>query len=205
MLIIVLALGALYSWMLTRSPLRNVHVTAVCRSNYADVCANGYVIKSDHWGHHVFRPHRVVRGPADIPPDELFDYIIVATKVQNNLLTTPPPLAAYPVNPEAALVLIQNGTGVEEPYRKAFPQNTIISAVAYVTVMQPTPGEIVHSMGPNRLLMGLYDKLQDVRAMTQLQTIVDALKSTGVDCILAEKIQHERWMKLLWNGTCGSE
>ena len=38
--------------------------------------------------------------------------------------------------PNTAVVLLQNGVGVEQPYRVAFPKNPIISAVEYVSASQ---------------------------------------------------------------------
>lgn len=46
------------------------------------------------------------------------------------------------VSPKSCIVLIQNGVGVEEPYRSRFPGNPIISAVTIVSAEQIKQGTI---------------------------------------------------------------
>jgi ketopantoate reductase len=38
---------------------------------------------------------------------------------------------------ETVLVVIQNGIGDEQPFREAFPGNTIITCVARLSLLQP--------------------------------------------------------------------
>ena len=51
-------------------------------------------------------------------------------------------LIAPLIGPKTCIVLIQNGVGVEAPYRSRFPDNPIISAVTVVSAEQISPGTI---------------------------------------------------------------
>jgi 2-dehydropantoate 2-reductase len=51
-------------------------------------------------------------------------------------------LIAPLVGPRSAIVLIQNGVGVEEPYRARFPTTPIVSAVTVISAEQTAPGTI---------------------------------------------------------------
>ena len=51
-------------------------------------------------------------------------------------------LIAPLVGPHSSIVLIQNGVGVEQPYRSRFPSTPIISAVTVISAEQTSPGTV---------------------------------------------------------------
>lgn len=67
------------------------------------------------------------------------------------------------VGKNTSIVLIQNGVGVEEPFRQRFPNNPIVSAVTIVSAEQTSPGVIRQnrwtrvSIGPHTNGLGTGD------------------------------------------------
>lgn len=67
----------------------------------------------------------VVKTPAEA--GTTFDYVVCAHKAIGQEKV--PAILAPAVDEKTTLVIIQNGVGNEEPFRKAFPQTTIITCV----------------------------------------------------------------------------
>lgn len=59
------------------------------------------------------------------------------------------------VSPRTCIVLIQNGVGVEAPYRERFPQNPIVSAVTIVSAEQVSQG-VIRQNRWTRISLGPY-------------------------------------------------
>ena len=134
------AIGAIYIYILQQS---GCTVTAVCRSNYSAVKANGFTIDSDKFGKNIkVRPDHVVQSPAEAASQGLgpFDYIIVSTKaLPGQKLSTPEIIRPAVTEGETTIVLIQNGIGIEDEYAAAFPKNILISCVVYLPTTQISP------------------------------------------------------------------
>lgn len=87
------------------------------------------------------------------PPVE-WDYVVVTTKALPDR-TDDSELIAPLVGPRTAVVLVQNGVGVEEQYRRRFPRAPIVSAVTVVSAEQVAPG-VVRQNRWTRIHMGPY-------------------------------------------------
>lgn len=190
--------GTVYLWLLSK----NAITTAVCRSNYEVAKRDGFIINSSIFGQGIhFRPN-VVRNceeaaSADTTP---FDYIVVCSKA---IPGTVPNWITPVVTPgRTVIVLLQNGIGIEEEYRTAFPTNPIVSTVLYFPATQRPVGIITHGE-IERLEIGAYPSSasdQHAKGFAQL------IKSAGATAILHDDIQLIRWAKLLinasWNPIC---
>ncbi|KAH6865115.1 ketopantoate reductase PanE/ApbA C terminal-domain-containing protein [Alternaria rosae] len=192
------SVGTVYLYLLSKVAT----TTAVCRSNYEVVKKDGFTINSSIFGENLhFRPN-VVRDcveAASQSPDP-FEYIIVCSKA---IPDTVPKLIAPVVTPgHTAIVLIQNGVGIEEEYLKAYPNNPIISAVVYMPATQRPAGVIKHGE-VEKLQVGAYPSSATpdyAKAFTEFVT------AAGATAEFYEDVQHKRWMKLLvnasWNPMC---
>lgn len=107
-------------------------------------------LQTHTFGDYTFNPHAVFpsvdaanpsTGTSTKAPKEGWDFIIVTTKALPDR-SDDSELIAPIVSPKSCIVLIQNGVGVEEPYRKRFPRNPIISAVTIVSAEQIKQGTI---------------------------------------------------------------
>ncbi|KAF9426226.1 hypothetical protein BGZ94_006810 [Podila epigama] len=192
------AIGAYYTWRIQQSG--NCTITAVCRSNYEAVKADGIKIQTIAWGEgpHVFRPDHVVKTV----PSETYDYIIVCMKALPNVYSIPDIIApAVEASPNAAIVLIQNGIGIEDPIKKRFPRNPILSSIAYIGVTQNELGVVYHSGPVQRLAVGLFETIEGVDTASAIQIFGDRCKSGGIETTVTDDIQNYRWQKIVWNGS----
>ena len=105
---------------------------------------------------------------------------------------------AVEASPDAGIVLIQNGIGVEDPIKERFPRNPILSAIAYIGVTQNTAGVVYHSGVVQRIVVGLFEPIEGVDAAKSLTEFGDICKRGGIETIVSEDIQNYRWQKLVW-------
>jgi len=202
------AVGAFYASRLDLVPSTSISV--ICRSNYKAVSASGFRITSPKYGSYTFTPAHTFSSPASaIAADIQWDYIIVSTKALPDLSDDSEILQGL-VGDNTAIVLIQNGLGVEDPYVKRFPGATILSAVTVVSAAQNEPGLITHnrwtriSIGP--YLPGTTDSTNlDASgrcAVERNESLVRLLKEGGVvdaEAYSHAKLQMVRWHKIAIN------
>ena len=121
------AVGALFGSALAR---QGAKVSVVCRSDYETVARDGYDIRSPLLGDHQFRPHAVLREVADCrtPPDYLLLTVKVLPGFDRAALIRPA------VGPQTVIVLIENGIDIEQEIALAFPNNELLSSLAFVAV-----------------------------------------------------------------------
>ena len=207
------AIGAFFGSRLATAP--NVLVSALCRSNYKVVKANGFKVNSPKFGSYVLKPEYTFSSPDEARQTKRekklnWDYLLVATKALPDVSDDSQLLDGL-VDEETSIVLVQNGLGIEEPYRKRFPQTTILSAVTIASCVQPSPGIIEHnrwtriSAGPflphldsGETGAGEADEL----ARGRNARLVELLKIGGIDD--AELYDHAalqfvRWHKIAIN------
>lgn len=181
------AVGGLFGSALARQGAR---VDVVCRSDYDVVQQNGYSIRSPTFGDHVFRPQRVYRNANDL--EQTPDFVILTVKVLPSVDRVA--LLKPAVGPNTTIVLIENGIDIEAEIAEAFPQNELLSALAFVAVGRTAPGEIEH-LALGSLTMGAYPSGTTERAR-QLAALFD---QGGVPCKLTENVVGARWQKAVWN------
>jgi 2-dehydropantoate 2-reductase len=181
------AVGALFGSALARQGAR---VDVVCRSDYDVVSRDGYSIRSPVFGDHVFRPQQVYRESSQCrePPDFVILCVKVLPDVDRVALLQPA------VGAHTAIVLIQNGVAIEAQIAAAFPNNELISSLAFVAVGRGEPGVVNHqSLGS--LTLGTYPTGIGAAA----QRIAALFEAGGVPCKLTDKVVGARWQKAVWN------
>ncbi|KAI9470535.1 MAG: 2-dehydropantoate 2-reductase [Benjaminiella poitrasii] len=189
------AVGAIYSWRLSKS----CHVTAVCRSNYEAVKKNGFDIDSVKFGKEIFRPNNVVRTVSEAITTDTpsYDYILVTLKALPESYNVAEIIAPAVTSDTTTIVLIQNGLGVEEPITHQFPNNPLISIVAYIGTSQLEPGKIL-MVGRESLVVGPYLQAK-TNADKQRAEFIEALQKGNVDVQQVDDVERVRWQKLFWN------
>lgn len=193
------AIGSFYAFILSRSD--RVRLTVVARSNYEAVQANGITINSENHGQQTFHPHRVVKSPAEVSP---VDYVVCAHKAidQDEVAAE---LAPAVDQSRTTIVIIQNGVGNEEPFRKQFPQCSILTCVTWVGATQVSPGVVMHTKSED-MQIGLYPNAQvdELIEQERLDTFAGLLKNGRTRFKVLENMQPQRWEKVVWNAAWNS-
>ncbi len=214
------AVGAFYASRMEQAGA-HVQVSLVLRSNYKTVAEGGFQLQTRNFGDYHFRPHGVFPNvPAAAEKGERWDYVVVSTKalpdqVDDSELIAP--LVTPPSSSEAegggfagtAIVLIQNGVGVEAPHRARFPQNPIVSAVTVISAVQLSQGLIKQNRW-TRISLGPYtdgiggDERKEAPGRKAVEELVRIWSAGGIKDAEAydEKgLQLVRWHKLTINAS----
>ncbi|KAI1327420.1 2-dehydropantoate 2-reductase [Xylariaceae sp. FL0255] len=164
------AVGCFYASRL-HHPSQHIYTSLTARSNYVAIAKSGVSLHTRSFGDYNFRPYAVFpsvdaavpnspssagqNGGQPPPPSSGWDCIIMTTKALPDR-TDDAAMIAPLVSAKTCIVLIQNGVGVEEPYRKHFPQNPIVSAVTIVSAEQISQG-VIRQNRWTRISLGPYN------------------------------------------------
>jgi 2-dehydropantoate 2-reductase len=180
------AIGGFYGGKLAQV---GASVSTLCRSDYEMVKAKGISIKSTLGDFH-FTPEKVIRDLAEygFPPD----YLLVALKVLPEISTAE--IIKEVVGPDTAIVLLQNGVEIEKPVVQAFPNNEIISGLAFICATRTSPGHIDHT-DFGRLVIGRFPAGKSAK----MEELAKLFNDSGLSCTVSEDVVTDRWRKLVWN------
>ena len=187
--ILVIGTGAVGGFYGARLAQAGAEVSVVARSDYDAVAAQGIHVQSDS-GDTWFVPRKVLRSAVEY--GEEADVVLVATKVLPVVDT--PRLVGGAVGRGTSILLVQNGIDIEEPVRRAFPDNEILSGLAFIAANRIGPGRILH-LDYGRLTLGRYPSGPSPTA----ESIRSLLESAGVPCTVTQDVVTARWQKLVWN------
>ena len=180
------AIGGFYGGKLAQA---GASVSTLCRSDYEVVKSKGITVTSILGDFH-FTPEKVIRDLGEYGP--LSDYILVGLKVLPEIDTAE--IIKEVVGPETAIVLLQNGVEIEEPVAQAYPDNEIISGLAFICATRTSPGHIDHT-DFGRVVIGRYPAGTSVKA----EKLARLFNEAGLKCEMTEDAVTARWRKLVWN------
>lgn len=186
---------------------KNVFVSLVCRSNYTTIAQKGAVeLRTRTFGDYSFAPEFVFPSiAAASEKGVIWDYVVVTTKALPDLGDDS--IAIMPVvSPKSSIVLIQNGAGVEEPYRRRFGRDVpILSAVTIVSAEQVAHGVVVQNRW-TRIHVGPYvegrNVVGDSFGTASTKAFVQMLKDGGIrdaEACDERELQVVRWHKIAVN------
>ncbi|MBW4935254.1 ketopantoate reductase family protein [Marinobacter sp. F4206] len=180
------AIGSFYGAILKRA---GCPVSTVLRSEYDLVKARGIRISSP-LGDLSYQPDHVYRDgdTPETPPD----YLILCVKVLPGLDRAE--LVRPWMGPNTRLVLIENGLDIERELAEAFPDNPIISCLAFIAASRTEPGVVEHK-AYGKLVMGRYPEGVDEHCQNLAERFIEG----GIKVDLTEAVVGERWRKCLWN------
>lgn len=200
------SIGAVYAYVFSRAILP-ANVFTVCRSNYEVASKQGLTINSTIFGKYLnVRPQvvRTVDEAVSISEGQPFDYVIVTAKAIPSTPSIPDQLRPA-VSENTTIALIQNGIGIEDIYRSAFPSNPILSCVVYLPATQVSPGTIEHRE-IELLHIGTYPSTAPPAHKESADNLAALLHAGGASAKVHDDVQQQRWSKLLvnaaWNPIC---
>ncbi|MBQ0762377.1 ketopantoate reductase family protein [Marinobacter psychrophilus] len=180
------AIGSFYGAILKKA---GCSVSAVLRSDYNAVRAQGIRITSP-LGDLSYVPDHVYRD-GDLP-EETPDFLILCVKVLPGVDRVA--LVAPWMGEKTRLVLIENGLDIEKELADAYPQNPLISCLAFIAASRTESGVVEHK-AYGKLVMGRYPEGIDEGCRALSQLFLDG----GIKSDLTERVVSERWRKCLWN------
>lgn len=180
------AIGGFYGAILKKA---GCTVSTVLRSDYGVVREQGIRITSP-LGELSFQPDHVYRE-GDLP-DEAPDFLILCVKVLPGVDRVS--LVAPWMGEKTRLVLIENGLDIERELADAFPDNPLVSCLAFVAASRTDAGVIEHK-AYGKLVMGRYPDGIDENCQQLSQLFTEG----GINIDLTEQVVGERWRKCLWN------
>lgn len=189
--ILVIGLGAVGCLYAAKLQQAGAQVAVVCRSNFEEVKSRGISVKSI-WGDFVFQPNQVLKNCEEYEGEA--DFIIAATKIVQGLNL--PQMIAPAVSKNTTIALIQNGIFIEDEMARAFPNNHLLSVIAFVDVIRDSLNSIIHA-GDGKLTIGEFLNPNPQKT----RQLADLFEKVSVPIILSANIQFDRWKKLLWNAS----
>ncbi|CUS25180.1 LAQU0S31e00144g1_1 [Lachancea quebecensis] len=174
-------------------------VTSVLRSDYAHVLENGFSINSCDYGQGIsYRPTNVVNSidaGKDYGP---FDFVVLATKCIPEV-SSMIDIIRPAVSKDTAIVLIQNGIGIEDEALSKCPNNVILSGVSMIASSN-VKGHIEHS-GRDLLSVGYFKNvnLSNEYQEKVCRRFVSMYKNDKNQCVFDENVKFSRWRKLVYN------
>lgn len=180
------AIGSFYGAILKKA---GCSVSTVMRSDYDAVRARGIRITSP-LGDLSYKPDHVYRD-GDLP-EETPDFLILCVKVLPGVDRVA--LVAPWMGENTCLVLIENGLDIEKELADAYPDNTLISCLAFIAASRTESGVVEHK-AYGKLVMGRYPDGVDESCRVLSQLFTDG----GIKIDLTERVVGERWRKCLWN------
>ncbi|EXJ92828.1 2-dehydropantoate 2-reductase [Capronia epimyces CBS 606.96] len=200
------SIGSVYAYIFSRT-VSAANVFTVCRSNYEVVSRQGLTINSTVFGQNLKVRPQVVRSVDEAVAEsegQPFDYVVVTAKAIPSTPSIPDQLRAA-VSENTTIVLIQNGIGIEDIYRSAFPSNPILSCVVYLPATQIAPGTVQHSE-VELLHIGTYPATAPPQHKDSAERLAALLHAGGASAKVHQDVQQQRWSKLLvnasWNPIC---
>ncbi len=181
------AIGAFYGALLAKA---GCDVAVVCRSDYPVVKKQGYQINSQLLGHWRFMPSQTLTTTSDY--QGVADYVILCSKITPD--SDRVALIRDAVSAGTAIVFIQNGVEIEQELAAAFPDNDVISGLAFICCNRLTPGVITH-LAYGKLTLG--NVPHGIAQKTQ--TLIELFQQSGIECIGMDDIITGRWIKCIWN------
>lgn len=184
------AIGGFYGQALANS---GADVSVVCRSEYDQVNESGYQILSKTRGDAIFKPSQVLKSASDYQGGAP-DYLIVTLKITKGVDRVA--LMKPVVGPSTVIVLIENGVEIEQEIQAAFPNNEIISCLAFIQVSRLSPGVIRHFAYGDLTIGNFPSGVSDA-----CQRLSKMLEAADVKAPATESVVNARWQKCVWNAS----
>lgn len=181
------AIGGFYGALLAKA---SAEVSVVCRSDYDVVSQQGYRINSYALGHWQFLPTQVLRHSREFSGEA--DYLILCSKVTPDVDRVA--LIRDAVQANTSIVFIQNGVDIEAELQTAFPDNELVSGLAFICCNRLAPADI-HHLAYGKLTLGNLPGSVSEKTRHLQQLFLRA----GIECTLSEDIVSSRWQKCVWN------
>jgi 2-dehydropantoate 2-reductase len=184
----IIGTGAVGGYYGARLASNGRTVNFLARSDFETIRTGGLRVNSPR-GDINLQDVRVFNTPEDVPPSDVL-VIALKTTSNKNLKELISPL----VHESTALLILQNGLGMEEEIRNWFPDNPVLGGMCFICSRKIGPGHIDHQDYGFITLGYLNNRDRDLR-----NDIGRDMEESDIPLTLVDDLQEARWRKLLWN------
>lgn len=183
----IIGVGAIGGYYGSKLAYSGQEVHFLSHSDYQYVKERGMQVDSCDGSFHLDHVN-VYQNSADMPK---CDVVIVGLKTTNNHLL--PELLPPLLHEHTAVVLIQNGIGVEADVQAMFPEVQLIAGLAFICSAKTEPGRVNHQCYGS-INLGNYSCKDEALFQHILQDFTDA----GIPAA-SVAYDEARWKKAVWN------
>jgi 2-dehydropantoate 2-reductase len=189
----ILGVGALGGFYGARLAKGGADVRFLLHSDFDVVARDGLRVESKDGDCSIAHPE-IYRSAADLPPA---DVSVVAMKSTSNALLGE--LLPPSVGHDGAVLVMQNGLGVERDAAEVVPGHSVLGGLAFLCSNKVGPGHIRHlDYGPVRL--GEYREDGAAAGVSSLMNTVAAdFERASIPVSMEADLVLARWLKLVWN------
>ncbi len=186
------AIGGFYGVMLARAGF-DVHF--LLRSEFDAVARNGLRVDSQVHGPLALEHVQAYASAADMPP---CDWLLIGAKTTGNGGVASAIVQA--AAPDAKVLLLQNGLGVEEELRAELPDSLhLLGGLCFVCVHRTGPGQITHQAF-GAVNIGYHSGPVDTATRWHwVEQGASLFHQAGIDSVAMGNLDKARWQKLVWN------
>ena len=189
----IVGVGALGGYYGARLSHGGADVRFLLHSDYEHVRTHGLRVESPEGDFSLARP-QIYAGARDLPQSDVVAVCLKTTS--NNLL---PAILPGIVKPGGAVLMMQNGLGIEADAAAVLPDHPILGGLAFLCSNKMGPGHVRH-LDYGLVRFGQHGVGGSAAGVTPLLRDVAAdFERAGIDAILEEDLVRARWMKLVWN------
>lgn len=183
----IIGVGAIGGYYGSKLAYSGLEVHFLSHSDYQVVKECGMQVDSCDGSFHLDHIN-VYKNSADMPK---CDVVIVGLKTTNEYLL--PELLPPLLHEHTAVVLIQNGIGVEADVQQMFPEVQLIAGLAFICSAKTEPGRVNHQCYGS-INLGNYS----CRDEDLFQAILNDFIAAGIQAA-AVPYEEARWKKAVWN------
>ena len=183
----IIGVGAIGGYYGSKLAYSGQEVHFLSHSDYEFVKEHGMQVDSCNGSFHLDQVN-VYQNAVDMPK---CDVVIVGLKTTNNHLL--PELLPPLFHEHTAVVLIQNGIGVETDVQKMFPNVQLIAGLAFICSAKTEPGRVNHQC---------YGSINLANYSCKDESLFNSILKDFTDAnIQAASVPYEeaRWKKAVWN------
>jgi 2-dehydropantoate 2-reductase len=186
MRIAVMAAGGVGGYFGARLAAAGHDVFFIARGAHLEAIRNGGLRIESALGNVTVERANVTDDPTKVGP---VDVVLFAVKLWD---TEAAARQAMPlVGPDTRLVTLQNGVDSVERIATVLGADKVVGGVAYIATVIASPGVISHTSQFAQMRIGRIDGASDAT----LKAFADAAKAAGVDIIVSDDINRDRWQK----------
>ena len=183
----IIGVGAIGGYYGSKLAHNGQEVHFLSHSDYQFVKENGMQVDSCDGSFHLDQVN-VYQHPEDMPK---CDVVVVGLKTINNHLL--PQLLPPLLHEHTAVVLIQNGVGVEADVQQMFPNVQLIAGLAFICSAKTEPGRVNHQC---------YGSINLANYSCKDESLFENILKDFTDAAIpAASVPYDeaRWKKAVWN------